>query len=375
MNLLSNSLVLVLVNFVLALLLTNGIMPVVHQAGFLLRLVDQPDARKQHATPIVRIGGLAIVIGFFFALFIIYLVDKFSPISLEYNQGISATLVGAISFFGIGLADDIFSLPPLPRLTAQMIVAILASQQGIQVSLGNVFGVKYSEPFGILNFCFTIIWLVGVTNAINWFDGLDGLAAGIAGIAAITLLAVSFNLHEPTVGLLAAALAGSCFGFFNHNVNAKGIFMGDGGSYFLGFILAAMSIIISSQANSPINALLSLSVLAIPLFDMFIVIMNRISKRQSPFYPDRYHLHHRFLQIGFSPDYTVLLIHLLTQLLSACLLLLLDTERYFICLVFTFQVLLFLLIINLFRSSILSSKYMRKIINKKLSNIQIWLFG
>jgi len=152
---------------------------------------------------------------------------------------------------------------------------------------------------------FTVIWLVGITNAINWLDGLDGLAAGVSAIAALALLSVSFSLHQPGAGLLAAALSGSCVGFLRHNFNPARIFMGDGGSYFLGFSLAAISLIGPAKELTTVSLVLPLLILSLPLADMSAVIMGRVSDGHSPFYPDRRHLHHRLLRAGFSHRRTV----------------------------------------------------------------------
>ena len=176
----------------------------------------------------------------------------------------------------------------------------------------------------------TLIWLVGITNAINWLDGLDGLAAGVSGIAAVGLLSVSFSLHQPAAGLLASALAGSCLGFLRHNFNPARIFMGDGGSYFLGFALAAISIVGPAKGLTSVSLLLPLLILSLPLADMSAVIMGRLSEGHSPFYPDRRHLHHRLLRAGFSHRRTVVLIYAFTQWLAALALVLANAELRFL---------------------------------------------
>ena len=182
----------------------------------------------------------------------------------------------------------------------------------------------------VLSLAATVIWLVGITNAINWLDGLDGLAAGVAGIAAVGLLSVSFSLHQPAAGLLAAALAGCCFGFLRHNFNPARIFMGDGGSYFLGFSLAAVSIVGPAKGLTTVSLLLPLLILSLPLADMSAVIMGRLSDGHSPFYPDRRHLHHRLLRAGFSHRRTVMLIYVFTQWLAALAMVVANVEMRFL---------------------------------------------
>ena len=190
----------------------------------------------------------------------------------------------------------------------------------------------------------TLIWLVGITNAINWLDGLDGLAAGVSGIAAVGLLSVSFSLHQPAAGLLAAALAGSCLGFLRHNFNPARIFMGDGGSYFLGFALAAISIVGPAKGLTGVSLLLPLLILSLPLADMSAVIMGRLSEGHSPFYPDRRHLHHRLLRTGLSHRRTVLLIYAFTQWLGSLALVLVNAELRFLWLALATAVLIWVLV-------------------------------
>jgi UDP-N-acetylmuramyl pentapeptide phosphotransferase/UDP-N-acetylglucosamine-1-phosphate transferase len=160
-------------------------------------------------------------------------------------------------------------------------------------------------------------------------DGLDGLAAGVSGIAAVALLSVSFSLQQPAAGLLAAALAGACLGFLRHNFNPARIFMGDGGSYFLGFALAAVSIVGPAKGLTSVSLLLPLLILSLPLADMSAVIMGRLSEGRSPFYPDRRHLHHRLLRAGLSHRRTVVLIYAFTQWLAALALVLANAENRF----------------------------------------------
>ncbi|MFZ9229327.1 MAG: glycosyltransferase family 4 protein [Prochlorococcaceae cyanobacterium] len=325
-----------LLTFAVAAVLTALVVPVVRRLGLAYGLIDAPDPRKQHTTPMVRLGGIGIVLGFSLALAITWHWGGFAELPPDKDQLIWTTLAGALCFFVIGLADDLFALPPLPRLVAQLLVAMAVWSQGVQIGtielpfalLGN------SEPSLVLppslSLLATVIWLVGITNAINWLDGLDGLAAGVSGIAAVGLLSVSFSLHQPAAGLLAAALGGSCLGFLRHNFNPARIFMGDGGSYFLGFALAAISIVGPAKGLTSVSLLLPLVILSLPLADMSAVIVGRLSQGRSPFYPDRRHLHHRLLRQGVSHRRTVLLIYAFTQWLAALALVLVNAELRFL---------------------------------------------
>ncbi len=321
--------------FANAALLTALIVPLVRRLGLRWGLVDRPDPRKQHTVPMVRLGGVGIVVGFSLALLLTWRLSGFAQLESDKDQLIWTTLAGSLCYFVIGLADDLTALPPLPRLVGQVAVAMAAWNQGVRIgtielpfALAGGDSILRLAP--TLSLLATVLWLVGITNAINWLDGLDGLAAGVSGIAAVALLSVSFSLHQPAAGLLAAALAGACLGFLRHNFNPARIFMGDGGSYFLGFALAAISIVGPAKGLTSVSLLLPLLILSLPLADMSAVIMGRLSEGRSPFYPDRRHLHHRLLQAGFSHRRTVLLIYAFTQWLAALALVVANAEMRFL---------------------------------------------
>jgi len=333
----SSPVIAALVTFASSALVTTGVVPIVRLAGLRWGLIDRPDSRKQHTTPMVRLGGIGIVAGFAFTLALVWGLGWFGSLEAAKDRLIWTTLEGALCFFLIGLADDLWALPPLPRLAAQVAVAMAAWSQGVRIGAIDLpleflqispdAPLVLPEPLSLLA---TVIWLVGITNAINWLDGLDGLAAGVAGIGAVGLVSVSFSLHQPAAAILAAALAGSCFGFLRHNFNPARIFMGDGGSYFLGFALAAISIVGPAKGLTTVSLVLPLMILSLPLADMSAVIMGRLSAGRSPFHPDRRHLHHRLLRAGFSHRRTVVLIYAFTQWLASLALVLANAEMRFL---------------------------------------------
>jgi UDP-N-acetylmuramyl pentapeptide phosphotransferase/UDP-N-acetylglucosamine-1-phosphate transferase len=333
-----------------AALLTALIVPLIRMLGLRWGLVDPPDERKQHTLPMVRLGGVGIVAGFSLSLLCTWSFGGFAELPPDKDQLIWTTLAGALCYFIIGLADDLFALPPLPRLAGQVLVAAAVWNQGVRIgSIDLPFGLGNSAaglplPEG-LSLLATVVWLVGITNAINWLDGLDGLAAGVSGIAAVGLLSVSFSLNQPAAGLLAAALAGSCLGFLRHNFNPARIFMGDGGSYFLGFALAAISIVGPAKRLTSVSLLLPLLILSLPLADMSAVIMGRLKAGRSPFYPDRRHLHHRLLRAGFSHRRTVVVIYAFTQWLASIALVLANAEMRFLWLALATAVLIAVLVV------------------------------
>ena len=337
MTITSSPVIAALVTFASSALVTTGVVPIVRRAGLRWGLIDRPDSRKQHTTPMVRLGGIGIVVGFAFTLALVWALGWFGSLEPAKDRLIWTTLEGALFFFLIGLADDLLALPPLPRLAGQVAVAVWAWSQGVRIGAIDLpleflqispdAALVLPEPLSLLA---TVIWLVGITNAINWLDGLDGLAAGVAGIAAVGLVSVSFSLHQPAAGILAAALAGSCFGFLRHNFNPALIFMGDGGSYFLGFALASISIVGPAKGLTTVSLVLPLLILSLPLADMSAVIMGRLSAGRSPFHPDRRHLHHRLLRAGFSHRRTVVLIYAFTQWLASLALVLANAELRFL---------------------------------------------
>ena len=321
MNFASTPLAFASATFAMAAVTTALVVPCVRSLGLNLGLTDLPNPRKQHLNPVVRIGGIAMVLGFCISLAITWGAGGFSLLAPEKDQLIWSTLAGALCFFVIGLTDDLFALSPWPRLVGQIAVSFALWTQGVSIGEIDVsfFGQENSLVVlpSLLSLLATVLWLVGITNAINWLDGLDGLAAGVAGIAAVSLISVCFSLHQIAAGFLAAALAGSCFGFLRYNFNPAGIFMGDGGSYFLGFSLAAISIVGTAKGLTTLSLLLPLMIFSLPLADMSAVIMGRLKEGRSPFYPDRRHIHHRLVKAGFSHRRTVLLIYVSTQWLGA----------------------------------------------------------
>jgi UDP-GlcNAc:undecaprenyl-phosphate GlcNAc-1-phosphate transferase len=290
--------------------------PLVRSIGLKTGLVDRPNERKVHERPMVRLGGVAIFAGTMAALLTVWFLGGFGWLPPQREWEIWGVILGGVAFFGIGLGDDLFNLSPLSRLVLQVICASLAWWAGVRIDFLSI-------PFaglihiGWLSLPLTIIWLVGMANAINWIDGLDGLAAGVCGISAVVMLILSLFMEQPAAALIAAALAGSALGFLRYNFNPAKIFMGDGGAYFMGFTLASLAAIglvktAAVTAVAVISVLLPYLVLAVPILDMSVVIISRLRRGKSPFIADKGHLHHRLLQAGVSHRLTVIFIYALT---------------------------------------------------------------
>ncbi len=300
-----------LIAFLVSVTVVLWTIPDVKTIGLKLGIVDKPNSRKIHKRPVVRVGGISIFAGTIAALLIVWLLGGFSSLSPQGEKEIWTVIMGSICFFGIGFADDLFSLTPISRLLMQLLVASICWFMGVRIDFLSV-------PFdslihiGWLSLPVTVIWLVGMANAINWIDGVDGLAAGVAGIGAVVMLVVTLFMNQPAAALIAAALAGSALGFLRYNFNPAQIFMGDGGAYFMGFTLAAVGVIGLVKVTAVTAVLLPYLILAVPILDMSAVIFSRICQGKSPFIADKSHLHHWLLKAGISQRQTVLFIYALT---------------------------------------------------------------
>ena len=300
-----------LIAFLLSMTVVLWSTPVVRSIGLKSGKVDRPNERKIHQRPMVRLGGVSIFAGTVISLITIWGLDGFDRLPTETEWEIWGVVLGGFAFFLIGLADDLFNLTPISRLIMQMGVATVCWFMGVRIDflsfpLGGLFHIGWwSLPI-------TIIWLVGMANAINWIDGLDGLAAGVSGIAAVVLLIVTLFVDQSAAAMIAAALAGGALGFLRYNFNPAQIFMGDGGAYFMGFTLAGVAVIGLVKTTAVTAVLLPYLILAVPIVDMSTVIISRIKHGKSPFSADKRHLHHRLLSAGLSQRLTVLFIYALT---------------------------------------------------------------
>ncbi len=309
-----------LVAFIIALMVVWWSTPIINEYGQRKGLVDNPnndpDKDTMHKRPMVRLGGVSIFAGTVIALLLVWILGGFGWLPPNKEWEIWGVTIGGVAFFLIGLADDLYNLGPMTRLILQTVVASAAWGVGVRIEFLSVpFGSLVQ--IGLLSLPVTVIWLVGMANAINWIDGLDGLAAGGCGISAVVMMVLALFMEQPAAALIAAALAGAALGFLRYNFNPAQIFMGDGGAYFMGFTLAGVGVIglvkVATMATVAVTAvLLPFVVLAVPILDMSVVIISRIMQGKSPFIGDNRHLHHRLIQAGISHRLTVLFIYALT---------------------------------------------------------------
>jgi UDP-GlcNAc:undecaprenyl-phosphate/decaprenyl-phosphate GlcNAc-1-phosphate transferase len=295
--------------FAISLLMVLLISPSIKQLGLQLGIVDYPDARKLHHQPMVRIGGVGIAIGTVFAATLGLTGQALAGQAITQPWlSVIGVLVAGVGSFSIGLADDRWSISPKLRLGLQAIITVVAWLMGLQIHHLPIPGVG-AVALGLFSLPITFLWLAGVTNAINWLDGLDGLAAGISTIAAVMFGLIGWQQGNMTIVILALALAGATLGFLRYNALPAQMYMGDGGSYFIGGMLASLGILSTGTSQAfNVNAL-PYVILAVPIVDMVLVILSRHFDGKSPFFPDQRHLHHRLLRLNLSKRTAVNLIY------------------------------------------------------------------
>jgi len=278
-----------------ALLLAIGVTPLMRRLAVQTGAVDRPSARKIHTSPVPYLGGIAIYAAFILVL--IFFGDR------DYVSQVVGIFVGATLMSFMGVIDDRWGLGSYSKLGGQLLAAAILLYSGVQV---NLFG-------GWLDLAITVVWVVGVTNAFNLLDNMDGLAGGIAVIAATYFLLLAAMSGQYLVGALAAALAGACAGFLVYNWNPAHIFMGDAGSLFIGFLLAAVAIKLRFPSNSYIVTwMIPLLVLAVPIFDTTLVFVSRLRRGKNPLTtPGKDHISHRLAFLLGSKREAVLVCYLI----------------------------------------------------------------
>ena len=300
----------VLLSVALAVVISFVATPFVKRMAYKVGAIDVPkDNRRMHKMPIPRLGGLAIYIAFLFTVLV------FGNIDLQM-QGI---LLGSVMIVVLGVLDDSMTLNALPKFLVQIAAAGIAVYHGCTIqflSNPNVFSAMPYFDLGWLSIPVTIIWIVAITNAVNFIDGLDGLACGVSAISTASLLVIALIVQEWEICVFLAALLGACLGFIPYNKNPASIFMGDTGATFLGFILACLSVQGLFKFYAIVSFAVPFLVLGIPIFDICFAFLRRIAKGQNPMVADRGHVHHRLIDMGFNQKQTVAICYLLTAILG-----------------------------------------------------------
>jgi len=305
-------------------------------------VLDYPDARKVHQTPIPRWGGVGIYLGILMGVLgVVIGFPRFRQLLAYryplYNHGemlsvitlekqLAGILVGLTFVVILGMQDDRKGVAALPKLLTQIIASLVALNYGVQIMGLRLPFFNYTHFPILLSQIITVFWVIGFMNAINLADGLDGLAAGLAAIASATFLAVAIiqgDTDTPFIakqlklaGVLSALLCGSCLGFLPYNFSPAKVFMGDGGALGIGFLLGAITVIGTLKTTAVLSVMIPVIVVALPVIDVSLAMVRRYRKGHKIMEPDKEHLHHRLMSRGWTGREVVLLVYVLTLILS-----------------------------------------------------------
>ncbi|EMT45165.1 glycosyltransferase family 4 protein [Anoxybacillus flavithermus] len=281
--------------FVVAVLIT----PAVKWLAFKVGATDKPNQRKVHQKIMPRLGGLAIFISFIVGYVVL---QPDSPYA-------TSIVIGATIIVLTGVLDDMYELSPKWKLFGQIAAAIVVIYGGIRIDFINLpFGGHLN--FGLLSIPITMLWIIGITNAINLIDGLDGLAAGVSSIALVTIAGMAATMGNTYVFVFAMSLLllGSTLGFLLYNFHPAKIFMGDTGALFLGYMISVLSLL-GFKNVTVFSLIIPILILGVPISDTLFAIVRRIVNKQPLSAPDKSHLHHCLLRLGYSHRQTVLIIY------------------------------------------------------------------
>lgn len=309
------TIVYVIAAFIVAGLLSYFFTPPVMKFAHKVGAIDVPkDERRMHTKPIPRLGGLAIFLSFLCSILVL---GNFTGM---LDKQMLCVLLGAIVIVVLGVFDDICALNAKLKFVVQILAAMLpVCVGGIRIELLTNINPFSDAPYlhlGIWAIPITVLWIVGITNAVNLIDGLDGLAAGVSSIAAITVLAVALLTGNLEIAIAMGALAGACIGFLPFNFNPAKIFMGDTGSMFLGYMLSSLSIMGLFKFYTVISFAVPFLILGLPIFDTANAIVRRIASGKSPMSPDRGHVHHKLIDMGFNQKQAVAILYAISGTLG-----------------------------------------------------------
>jgi UDP-GlcNAc:undecaprenyl-phosphate GlcNAc-1-phosphate transferase len=290
----------------LALVITFILTPVVRTLAWRVGAIDEPKARGLHTVATPRLGGLAIFAG----------IGCAALAFLPPGQQTSGILLGALVIVAVGAADDLLDLSADVKIVGHVLGAVIPVVAGVRVEsftlplLGRV-------ELGFMSYVLTVVGIVAVVNIVNWIDGVDGLAAGVCTIAGFTFAAIALSLGRADAGVLAMVTAGAGLGYLRYGFHRASIFMGDSGSNLLGYLLAVIAVQGALKTNAVVALLFPLVILAVPILDSSFVIAKRIKYGNPVYKADRWHFHHRFANIGFSPLKTTIYLYGWTLVLAA----------------------------------------------------------
>ncbi len=299
----------ILAIFLIALLISIVLTPLAGKMGLAFGAVDAPGERKVHRLPLPRIGGLAVALSFLAALAIADLVFRTRASDfLALNRQTTFALIGGLVVFGIGFADDFRSIKAPVKLVFQIAGASIAFWGGVRIGSFALLGT--GMMFGMVeSYILTVFWFLLFINAVNLIDGLDGLAAGISFFASLVMVVLAVMKEDILTAMMFAALGGAVLGFLRYNFNPATVFLGDGGSYGLGYAIACLSIMGSVKSSVGAAMLIPLLAMGVPIFDTILSPLRRFFRGRAMFRPDDGHIHHRLVGMGLSARNAVLIIY------------------------------------------------------------------
>ena len=310
--------------FVIALFTSWLLTPYVKKLAFRIGALDKPDGRKVHKGIMPRLGGLAIYLGFVVAVLC----------SMHLSKDVMALLLGGTVILIVGIIDDVYQLPAKVKLLGQIFAACVLVAFDIRIEwLNNPFGGYFYLNEWFISIPLTIFWVISFTNVVNLIDGLDGLAAGVSAIASMTVILVAVQMGYYHIAVMTAALAGGIIGFIRYNFNPATIFMGDTGSMFIGYMLAAISVYGAVKTAATVALIVPAIALGLPIMDTAFAIMRRYSNGRPIFQPDKGHLHHRLLAMGMNQKQAVLLMYAITAVLGIAAVLWAEFDGFYAALI------------------------------------------
>ena len=304
----------------IALFLSVLMTPLVRRLALRIGAVSAPGGRHVHGRTVPRLGGVALAIAWMVPVLVFSLRDPAIAASRARLFQLIGLLVGGGVICAVGACDDTRTVRPLHKLVAQVVVATFAFACGFHIQAVQLPLVGALQ-MGVFALPITVLWIVGVTNAVNLIDGLDGLAAGVSFFAAFTSFVIASISGSTSVALMMAALMGALVGFLFFNFNPARIFMGDSGSYFLGFVLATTSLSggLQQKASTAISLLVPVLALGVPIFDTLFSMFRRLLERRPLFAADRGHVHHRLLDLGLTHRRAVVFLYGISSVLAGAL--------------------------------------------------------
>lgn len=296
------------ITFLVALAVSILVTPVAIRLAPKIGAVDIPlDNRRMHTKTMPRFGGLAIFAGSTAAMLIF----------LKFDPRVVTIVMGGALIYILGVIDDIKHLSAKVKFLGQTFVALIMYVNGIRIEfLTNFFGEGNSQLGDVLCFIITMVWIVGITNTVNLIDGLDGLAAGTAAIASLCIAYTAYIHGTYLAAGAMLALAGATLGFLPYNFYPAKIFMGDGGSLYLGFMLSTLSVLGTVKSATLVTMIIPVLVLGVPIFDTFFAIFRRFVNKRPIMEADKGHLHHRLMNLGYGQRRATLMLYGITAIMG-----------------------------------------------------------